>query len=1187
MNIHKFIIDNNIKNYEQFEDSLRQQTDHLKGKLYEEFCKEYLTNVPMYKMNVLLYDEINQNKKELYDLPTNDKGIDLIDFDTSTGIQVKFRSDRNTIIPWGEMATFAGLTFKNMVLHRGLVFTNCYDVCSEMICPKISVISYNNIIEYGDFVINHIIDKKVIVNPVANFQLRDYQVDVIKQINDYFDVGNTKGKLLAGCGAGKTVISYHVCMNFDLSIYLVPSIGLVNQTARSWIELDNIKNIKREYCLLVSSSDIKSAHPYTFTTNDLELKDFMKKAGKKVIISTYHSANIIKMCKIINIDIIVYDEAHHTSSGMYAVLNKYISKRKLFQTATERIINGDKEISMDNEEVYGKNIAKISIRDLIDKKYLKDYQIAIHCVGDNLIRDEIEKNKKFKYVDDNLKFGNTIISASEMAIAVRIRNMITNNMIKYCLSYHNKCADAKKFHNVLKFVGVHSYYMDGKMSNKARNTIINDHKRTGGVMCSARVLGEGIDIPHIDCVIFVDNKSSQIDIIQCIGRALRLEGLPVATIILPLYIKDCQSIDDLELDNYPIIKVIRSLSYHDFMLMEEIKQSHVKNGKNLNGGRIKVNSVTVGESTLTIKDLEEKISTKMVSGLSNLRVDWEIMYMELKKHCMDNTLPTEKHETFGCWISTQRQKYKNNKLSEDQIKKLESVNGWFWQLDLEENWNIKYDELKSYCITNDLPTLSDKDFGGWIKKQRQNYKKDKLNEDQIKKLESIGGWFWQLDREENWNIKYTELKLYCLTNDFPTISNKDFGCWVSSQRTNYKKDKLSGDQIKKIESLKGWFWQLDHEENWNIKYTELKLYCLTNDFPTISNKDFGGWIGTQRQNYKNNKLSEDQIKKLKSINGWFWGFEELWNTNYEELKQYCLTNDFPTESNKGFGNWISKQRQNYKNNKLFEDQIKKLESIGGWFWQLDHEETWNIKYDELKSYCMTNDLPTRSNKDFGDWISNQRQNYKNNKLSEDQIQKIELVTGWKWNPRDNIWITIYNALKQYCIDNDFPVRSNEDFGRWICKQRTKYKKGKLSEDRIQKLELVTGWFWQLDLEENWNTKYDELKQHCLTNDFPISSDKIFGCWIQTQRQNYKNNKLSEDQIKKLESVRGMVWQLDHEENWNTKYDELKQHCLTNDFPTRSNKDFGGWIGTQRQKKKKNKLSEDQKTKLESIKNWKW
>ncbi|MEE1782746.1 helicase-related protein [Streptomyces sp. SP17BM10] len=70
-------------------------------------------------------------------------------------------------------------------------------------------------------------------------------------------------------------------------------------------------------------------------------------------------------------------------------------------------------------------------------------------------------------------------------------------------------------------------------------------------MCNARLLAEGIDMPAVDAVVFADPKTSVVDIVQALGRAVRQkpqEG-KVAYIIIPVYIPspdaDGEEADDL------------------------------------------------------------------------------------------------------------------------------------------------------------------------------------------------------------------------------------------------------------------------------------------------------------------------------------------------------------------------------------------------------------------------------------------------------------------------------------------------------------------------------------------------------------------------------------------------------------------------------------------------------------------
>ena len=58
-----------------------------------------------------------------------------------------------------------------------------------------------------------------------------------------------------------------------------------------------------------------------------------------------------------------------------------------------------------------------------------------------------------------------------------------------------------------------------------------------GLLSNARCLSEGIDVPSLDGVAFVDPKGSQVDIVQAVGRAIRLsQEKTLGTIFLPVFI---------------------------------------------------------------------------------------------------------------------------------------------------------------------------------------------------------------------------------------------------------------------------------------------------------------------------------------------------------------------------------------------------------------------------------------------------------------------------------------------------------------------------------------------------------------------------------------------------------------------------------------------------------------------------
>ncbi|WP_208604879.1 helicase associated domain-containing protein, partial [Streptomyces mutomycini] len=93
------------------------------------------------------------------------------------------------------------------------------------------------------------------------------------------------------------------------------------------------------------------------------------------------------------------------------------------------------------------------------------------------------------------------------------------------------------------------------------------HPEQPAVLSNARVLGEGIDVPTIDAVVFADPKNSPVDTVQAVGRALRQTpgAGKKATLIVPVYLTPDEDPDDLlGADAYtPLWRTVQALRAHD------------------------------------------------------------------------------------------------------------------------------------------------------------------------------------------------------------------------------------------------------------------------------------------------------------------------------------------------------------------------------------------------------------------------------------------------------------------------------------------------------------------------------------------------------------------------------------------------------------------------------------------------
>lgn len=111
-----------------------------------------------------------------------------------------------------------------------------------------------------------------------------------------------------------------------------------------------------------------------------------------------------------------------------------------------------------------------------------------------------------------------------------------------------------------------------------------------------------------------------------------------------------------------------------------------------------------------------------------------------------NRVPTIKDNydniNIGYWCGTQKKNYRT--ISKNKIDALNKISGWKWPKSNVKNllsWQDNYENLIKFSEKNKrLPTNREKydsiNVGRWCNKLRQDKKKNKLNDEKIKKLEN-------------------------------------------------------------------------------------------------------------------------------------------------------------------------------------------------------------------------------------------------------------------------------------------------------------------------------------------------------------------------------------------------------------------------------------------------------------------
>ena len=417
---------------------------------------------------------------------------------------------------------------------------------------------------------------------------------------------------------------------------------------------------------------------------------------------------------------------------------------------------------------------------------------------------------------------------------------------------------------------------------------------------------------------------------------------------------------------------------------------------------------------------------------------WYKLAVEYRNGHGDLLVPTsyktKSGEKLGRWISNTRVAYKKGDLSPDQIEKLNAID-MVWDVK-EYVWNKMYNLAVEYrnehgnlLVPFDYKTKSGDNLGRWISRARLAYKKGDLSPDKIEKLNAIDMvWDASIDHEEKWNKWYPLAVEYrnehgdlLVPQDYKTKSGEKLGQWISECRKDYKKGKLSPDQIEKLNVI-DMVWDVK-EYVWNKMYKLAVEYrnehgdlLVPQRYKAKSGEKLGRWIIQNRQDYKNGKLSPDQIGKLNAID-MVWDasidYEEKWNKWYQLAVEYrnehgnlLVPHDYKTKSGEKLGRWIRTQRSYYKKGDLPSDKIEKLEAIG-MVWDASPKKPWEEWYELAVEYhnehgdlLVPTSYKTKSGEKLGQWITTTRQAYKNGDLSSDKIEKLNAI-GMVWDIKAN------------------------------------------------------------------------------------------------------------------------------------------------------------------------------------------
>ena len=485
--------------------------------------------------------------------------------------------------------------------------------------------------------------------------LKEHQIEAKNCILQEIEQ-NSRCQFISACGTGKTIVSQRTVeeyigkFNTSITLILVPSLELLSQFHKSWENNSNFKEHYKNDFLLCSKDEIKRINKQNFQDIKLlkklhveldEVSVYLEREIEhKLIFSTYQSLPLLANALLENnlsITLAVFDEAHRTtgkwdslfSYGLYDE-NIRIDKR-LFMTATPKI---DVEsiydiVSMDNEQLYGKIAYNLNIGDAINKGIIKDYKIIVTKISAEI------KNEHDYY---------SILSEC-------ILKVMNEKKLKKALLFNSTIKDSEKIKNYVNYKkeisenDFEAFHVDGYLDIKTRKEIIyklsNEDEKT--IVTNAKLFSEGIDIPAIELIGFLNRTKSIVDIAQRVGRVQRKrfeDDNEPGYIFIPLFEDKNSNISDYYSGDWDyLVDVMLAFKEMDNRVNASFYNMFSNNDSKQFLKQIEIVDFNKNNTieTKNIEILQEHIISKLKHEIISIKSEkWDINFHNYKQFLIDN-----------------------------------------------------------------------------------------------------------------------------------------------------------------------------------------------------------------------------------------------------------------------------------------------------------------------------------------------------------------------------------------------------------------------------------------------------------------------------------------------------------------------------------------------------------------------
>ena len=435
------------------------------------------------------------------------------------------------------------------------------------------------------------------------------------------------------------------------------------------------------------------------------------------------------------------------------------ASRRLFLTATPRLLGAkrDKEgellavASMDDQALFGRVAYRLAYSDAVARRLVAPLKLVFL----DLTKLAEEYGLAPQPASSLVALGDAGdggVASRELAeLSAALLDCHRQHGVRTAFAFCANNARAAELERVagraLAEHGVALGRVSGRMSAPARARVLDPVRRAASsplpaepgngsmaIVTNCRVLGEGVDLPAVDLVVFADAKQrcvqeqppsslahcasthptacacardrSHVDILQCMGRASRLSpGKEYGHVLVPMAEGDESAFETA-------VSVVRAYAEQD----EELKEALVflvaeeaRLGRPLQ--RVEWPEVLQAaiELPADAMSVQRMLGERLVATVAVELVDrWERMYGLLQAYRAREgsaNVPAgheEGGEKLGKWLSRQRAMHKAGRMAGERRRRLEAV-GVAWDA-FAAQWERNYALLRAFVEREGTPT---------------------------------------------------------------------------------------------------------------------------------------------------------------------------------------------------------------------------------------------------------------------------------------------------------------------------------------------------------------------------------------------------------------------------------------------------------------------------------------------------